>query len=195
VDPFDVSLSFSDEMMVASTRNLTPADLAQEATLNAEDRVVAALVYGSAYPDEITETTGLARGTVKNKITALKKAGRVETTGEIRNQMEQVRLVAPRHRPIKESAASATPETITVAGLFANPPDWLVTQLEVYRKNPARHKKPLCAAVADVVLGDRVSFGVSRPLPCIVLRTRSTDVEDSFPGHYFNATNQRSRLR
>jgi hypothetical protein len=154
VDPFDVSLSFSDEMIVASTRDLTPADLAQEATLNAEDRVAAALEDGPAYPDEITETTGLARGTVKNKITALKKAGRAETTGEIRSQMERVQLVAPRHRPIKGSAASATPETDTVAGLFANPPDWLVTQLEVYRKNPARHLKPLCAAVAAVVLED-----------------------------------------
>jgi hypothetical protein len=74
-DPFDVSLSFSDEMIIASTRDLTPADLAQEATLNAEDRVVAALEDGPAYPDEITETTGLAHSTVKNKINVLKKAG------------------------------------------------------------------------------------------------------------------------
>jgi DNA-binding transcriptional ArsR family regulator len=153
-DPFDVSLSFSDEMIVASTRDLAPADRAQEATLNAEDRVVAALEDGPAYPDEIADTTGLARGTVKNKITALKKAGRVETTREIRSQMEQVRLVAPRHRPIKGSAVSATHDKSTVAGLFADPPDWLVTQLKVYRKNPARHKKPLCAAVAAIVLGD-----------------------------------------
>ena len=96
-----MSLSFSDEMIVASTRELTPADLAQEATLNAEDRVVAALEDGAAYPDEIAETTGLARGTVKNKITALKKVGRVQITGEVRTQMERVRLVAPRHRPIR----------------------------------------------------------------------------------------------
>jgi hypothetical protein len=155
-DPFDVSLSFSDEMIVASTRDLTPADRAQEATLNAEDRVVAALEDGPAYPDEIAETTGLARGTVKNKITALKKAGRVETTGEIRSQMEQVRLVAPRHRPIKGSAVSATHDKSTVAGLFADPPEWLVRQLKVYRKDPDRHLQPLCATVAAVVLGDGV---------------------------------------
>jgi predicted Rossmann fold nucleotide-binding protein DprA/Smf involved in DNA uptake len=96
-----VSLSFSDEMIVASTRDLTPADLAQEATLNAEDRVAAALEDGPAYPDEIAENTGLARGTAKNKITALKKARRIEITGKTRSQMEQVRLVAPRHRPIR----------------------------------------------------------------------------------------------
>ena len=130
------------------------ADLAQEATLNAEDRVAAALEDGPAYPDEIAETTGLVRGTVKNKITALKKAGRAEITGEIRSQMEQVRLVAPRHRPIKGSAVSATPDKSTVAGLFASPPDWLVTQLGVYRDNPERHLVPLCAVVAAEVLGD-----------------------------------------
>ena len=155
-DPFDVSLSFSDEMIVASTRDLTPADLAQEATLNAEDRVVAALAESPAYPDEIAEATGLARGTVKNKITALKKAERVETTGEIKNQMERVRLVAPRHRPIRGSAASAAPNTSTVAGLFADPPEWLVRQLEVYREDPNRHLPSLRAAVAAEVLGDGV---------------------------------------
>jgi hypothetical protein len=93
---------------------------------------------------------------VKNKITALKKAGRVETTEEIRGQMERVRLVAPRHRPIKGSAASATHDKSTVAGLFADPPEWLVRQLKVYRKDPDRHLQPLCATVAAVVLGDGV---------------------------------------
>jgi hypothetical protein len=48
----------------------------------------------------------------------------------------------------------AAPEVRTVAGLFANPPEWLVRQLEVYRGNPSRHLKPLCAAVAAVVLED-----------------------------------------
>jgi hypothetical protein len=70
--------------------------------------------------------------------------------------MEQVRLVAPRHRPIKGSAASATPDTSTVAGLFAHPPEWLSRQLKVYREDPDRHLRPLCAAVAAVVLGDGV---------------------------------------
>jgi hypothetical protein len=37
---------------------------------------------------------------------------------------------------------------------LANPPAWLVTQLGVYRTNPAQHLGPLCAAVAAVVLGD-----------------------------------------
>jgi hypothetical protein len=67
--------------------------------------------------------------------------------------MEQVRLVAPRHRPIKGSAASVTTDASTVAGLFAEPPEWLLRQLEVYREDPDRHLSSLCAAVAAVVLG------------------------------------------
>ena len=155
-EPFDVSLSFSDEMIIASMRDLTPSDRAQETTLNAEDRVVAALEDGPAYTDELVEATGLVRGTVKNKLTALKKAGRVETTGEIRSQMEQVRLVSPAARPIKGSAANYTPteEPSTVAEFFAHPPEWLTGQLEVYWQNPGRHFEPLCAAIAAEILGD-----------------------------------------
>jgi hypothetical protein len=41
-----------------------------------------------------------------------------------------------------------------VADFFADPPDWLPKQIEVYRKDPARHLKPLCATVAAVVLED-----------------------------------------
>src|SRR5215208_955449 len=155
-EPFDVSLSFSDEMIIASMRDLTPSDRAQETTLNAEDRVVAALEDGPAYTDELVEATGLVRGTVKNKLTALKKAGRVETTGEIRSQMEQVRLVSPAARPIKGSAANYTPteEPSTVAEFFAHPPEWLTGQLEVYWQNPGRHFEPPCAAIAAEILGD-----------------------------------------
>jgi DNA-binding transcriptional ArsR family regulator len=153
-DPFDVTLTFSTGEITASVVELTHADRAQESTLNSKDRVVAALEDGPAYPDELVEATGLTRGTVKNTITALKKARRVEITGEVRAQMEQVRLVAPAARPIKKSAADATPDTSTVAGFFASPPDWLPRQIKLYRGDPDRHIKALCGAVAAVVLGD-----------------------------------------
>ena len=42
----------------------------------------------------------------------------------------------------------------TVAEFFADPPDWLTSQLKVYRQDPERHFKPLCSAVAAVVLED-----------------------------------------
>jgi hypothetical protein len=166
VEPFDVSLSFSDEMIVTQARHLTPQDLAQESTLNAVDRVTAALEDGPAYPDEIVEATGLARSTVKNKINELKKAGRAEITGETQGQMEQVRLVDSRTRPYKEKSAKSTspaspnvvqlspPSPTTVAELFANPPSWLPTQIKKYREDPDLHFKPLCTAVTAVILED-----------------------------------------
>jgi DNA-binding NarL/FixJ family response regulator len=164
-EPFDVSLSFSDEMIVATTRDLTSADRAQEATLNAEDRVVAALADGAAYPDEIAEATGLARSTVKNKINNLKKSGRVEATGEIRGQMEQVQLADLAALPIKgKSAKSASvdpgqttldePDLISVAEFFAHAPGWLTSQLKIYDQDPQTHFRPLCTAVAAELLGD-----------------------------------------
>jgi hypothetical protein len=91
---------------------------------------------------------------VKNEINKLKKAGRVETTGEVRGQMEEVRLADSRTRPIKEKSGKSTPDKGTVADLFAEPPGWLVKQLGVYRKDPAKHLAPLCAAVAAVILED-----------------------------------------
>ncbi len=106
-DPFDVALSFSDEKITASIRELAPTERAQETTLNSKDRVVAALEDGPAFPDELVEITGLTRGTVKNAVTALKRAGMVETTGEAQGRMEQVRLSALTALPIKGSAVSA----------------------------------------------------------------------------------------
>ncbi len=107
-DPFDVTLTFSTEEITASVRELTPADRAQETTLNATDRVLAALEDGPAYPDELAESTGLARSTIKNEINKLKKAERVETTGETKGQMEQVRLVDSRTSLYREKSAKST---------------------------------------------------------------------------------------
>ncbi len=163
-DPFDVTFAFAGEEISASVVELTPADRAREATLNARDRVLAALEDGSAYPDDLVDSTGLARSTIKNEINKLKKAGRVEKTGEVRGQMEEIRLADSRTRPIKEKSTKSTSRepARTVAGLFANPPDWLLTQLELYRGHPERHVKPLCSAVAAVVLGDGTRGGEVR---------------------------------
>ena len=160
-DPFDVTLTFSPEEISAFVTELTSSDRAQEATLNARDRVQAALEDGPAYPDDLVESTGLARSTVKNEINKLKKAGRVEKTGEFRGQMEEIRLADSRTRPIKEKSAKSTAAS-TVAGLFADPPGWLSRQLETYRDDPDRHIKPLCAAVAAVILGDGACGGEVR---------------------------------
>ena len=155
-DPFDVELTFSEEEISARVRELTPSDRAQESTLNARDRVIAALEDGPAYPDELAESTGLARSTIKNEVNRLKKAERVEKTGEVQGKMEEVRLTDLRTRPIKEKSVKSVSNPTTVAELFANPPLWLPGQLAVYRQDPDRHIEPLCSAVAAVVLGDGV---------------------------------------
>jgi hypothetical protein len=174
VEPFDVSLSFSDEMIVTTTRVLAPADRAQEQTLNATDRVAAALQDGPAYPDEIAEATGLARSTVKNTVNALKKAGRAEITGETQGQMEQVRLADLVDLPIKEKSAksarpgegenllSTTPTSevdapTTVAEILSNPPDWMEAAIKGYQEDPFRWVEPLCMGVATALGADTVS--------------------------------------
>jgi len=171
-DPFDVALSFSEEKISASVRELTSADRAQETTLNARDRVLAALEDGPAHPDDLVESTGLARSTIKNELNRLKKAERVEKTGQTRGQMEEVRLTALADSwtsPIRGKSAKSTGDAgpdgglfadenklPTVAELFANPPNWLRLQVEMYRKDPERHLKALCAAVAAAVFEEPI---------------------------------------
>ena len=176
-DPFDVELTFSPEEISASVRELTPSDRAQEATLNARDRVLAALEDGPAYPDELAESTGLARSTIKNEVNRLKKAERVEKTGEVQGKMEEVRLtdlrtlpireksvktvsnpapvVVDLHtHPIKEKYAKPTPDGRTVADLFQDPPPWLRRQMNEYHVDPSRHLGPLATAVASALFDD-----------------------------------------
>ena len=77
---------------------LDAADLAEEGTLNATDRVKLALEEGSAYPLEIAKVTGLSPKTVRNSLTKLRKSGEVVPTGKCNERgAEQVRLVS--HRP------------------------------------------------------------------------------------------------
>jgi DprA winged helix domain len=167
-DPFDVVLSFSDERITATVRDLTPADRAQETTLNSKDRVLAALEDGPAYPDELVETTGLTRGTIKNAITALKKAGRVEVTGETQGQMEQVQLVAPAARPTKGSATSAAADMTPgqrIVSMLRNPPAWLAEQLKLCREDPDRLIPPTCRTISmEVYEGDPSRWEEVKPV-------------------------------
>ncbi len=80
-DPFGAKITFGDSVIV-ETEGLDDADLAEEGTLNATDRVKLALNDGPAFADEIAERTALAVGTVKNALTKLRRSGEVEATGE-----------------------------------------------------------------------------------------------------------------
>jgi hypothetical protein len=94
-EPFGVKLSFTEQAVSLEAIELDASELAEEATLNATDRVKLALENGPAYPWEIAEHTGLAVKTVKNVLTGLRKKGVVEPTGEVESRTEQVRLTVP----------------------------------------------------------------------------------------------------
>ncbi|MDP9474798.1 MAG: AAA family ATPase [Actinomycetota bacterium] len=91
-DPFGIELSFSEEQVRLDRMELGAEDLREEDTLNSNDRVLLALVDGPAFPDAVAESTGLARQTVKNALTKLRREELVEPTGERERQAEQVRL-------------------------------------------------------------------------------------------------------
>ena len=168
-EPIEVKTTFSADAIALETVATEDTDRAVEETLSARDRVLAAVrALGEAGPNAIHEACGgtLSKGTVKNEVTKLRSSGVVEDTGEIEpGGGKVVRIADPgrdqdrhRHRTFKgdddDDDSSEPADTSNVAGLFANPPDWLPKQIEVYRKDPARHLKPLCATVAAVVLGD-----------------------------------------
>jgi hypothetical protein len=91
-DPFDVLLTFRQGKITAEPIEVDATELAGEATLNADDRVLLALDAGAAFPDELAERTRLAKGTVQNCLTRLRKCGEVEDTDHVKGRARQVRL-------------------------------------------------------------------------------------------------------
>ncbi len=94
-EPFAAKLVFTEDAITIEPVELGAAELAEEATLNAADRVRLALEDGPAYPDEIAAHTGLALKTVQNTLTGLRKRGTVKTTGKVLGRAEQVELGVP----------------------------------------------------------------------------------------------------
>jgi hypothetical protein len=124
---------------------------------------------GKATAEAVHKATGINLQTVRNAISELVNEGQLVDTGE---KDGRSRIVIPHSRTTQgmgtgtnfsqespglgEDAVGGADDTgyQTVGALFANQPGWLYTQLKVYRENPEQHIKPLCAAVAAVVLGD-----------------------------------------
>jgi len=63
--------------------------------MNVKNRILLALEDGPMFPDELAEAVDAKPKTVKNKLSDLRKAGKVEDTGEVRGQSHQVRLAPP----------------------------------------------------------------------------------------------------
>jgi len=94
--PFGAKLEFGEERVTLHAEELDAADLAEEGTLNAADRLRFALQDEPAYPEELAEDTGIHIKTVRNTLSKLRKAGEVERTEEVdAGGSKQVRLVVP----------------------------------------------------------------------------------------------------
>jgi DNA-binding transcriptional ArsR family regulator len=95
LEPFGISVSFEADKVSIAERELEAAELAEEGTLNAKDRVLMALAEGPTFLADIAEATRLELGTVKNALTALRKLGKVESTGTKDHRgSNEVRLVS-----------------------------------------------------------------------------------------------------
>jgi len=77
---------------------LDAAELAEEQTLNATERVKLALEAGPAFQMEIADTTELKLQTVKNALSKLRRSGDVEDTGKMDEQSKQVSLMSPHYK-------------------------------------------------------------------------------------------------
>jgi hypothetical protein len=165
--PFGVRFTFAEKKVVVEAIDLQDTELVDEAYVPVKDRIVAALKPGEATIRDLAELTGAEVGTIRNKISELKGEEVVADAG-YRGREKLYSLLSSSQNSYRESGDDDNKPS-TVAGLLADPPGWLVTQLGVYRKDPQKHIKPLCAAVAAVVLedgarGDEVREEVERIL-------------------------------
>jgi DNA-binding transcriptional ArsR family regulator len=150
IDPIGVRFTFEEKKVSMGPYALPDEELLEEESRPVKERILVALRLEGATNKQLQQITGASEGTIRNKLSELRSDGLITDDGK---RPVTYRLVSssPEH-PRGDDSDDTSPTT--VAELFANPPDWLVRQLEVYRKNPGRHLKPLCAAVAAVVLGD-----------------------------------------
>ncbi len=95
LEPFGVKVTWGHERIDIEPDELSQADLAEESTLTVSKRILLALEDGPAYPKELAETLSVEPKTVKNRLSDLRKSGKVEDMGQEHNQSRQVRLSQP----------------------------------------------------------------------------------------------------
>jgi hypothetical protein len=150
IDPIGVRFTFEEKKVSVRTYDLPDEELLEEESRPVKERILVALRLEGATNKQLQQSTGASEGTIRNKLSELRAEGLIADDGK---------------RPVTYNLVSSSPvhprgddsddtSSTTVASLFARPPDWLSKQLEVYRADPDRHLKPLCAAVAAVVLED-----------------------------------------
>jgi hypothetical protein len=151
IEPIGVRFTFEEKKVSIGGYDLPDEELLEEESKPVKERIRAALKLEGATIKQLVQITGASEGTIRNKLVELRNEGSIEDDGK---KPATYKLLSSSPLHTKEDDSDDDNSKPTVADLFANPPDWLVTQLEVYRKNPERHMDPLCAVVAAEVLGD-----------------------------------------
>lgn len=95
LDPFGVKVTWEFEKITVEPDQLSQADLAEEESVRVIKRIITALEQGPKYPDELAEALGVEVKTVKNRLSTLRREGKIEDTGEKHKQARQVSLVSP----------------------------------------------------------------------------------------------------
>jgi DNA-binding transcriptional ArsR family regulator len=149
IDPIGVRFTFEEKKVSMETYNLPDEELVEEESRPVKERILVALRLEGATNKQLQQITGASEGTIRNKLSELRTDGLITDDGK--RPVTYTLVSSPAH---PRGGDSDDTSYQAVSRLFANPPDWLVTQLKVYRENPELHIKPLCAAVAAVVLGD-----------------------------------------
>jgi hypothetical protein len=145
----------------AVTCSWTAQGDAQTYRLNKERREIVELLEREDEPmgpKEVADTLGKDYSATRQMMSRMNKDGQLNQEG----YGKYVPSGGPSHSSHSSHTSTngsgvtgVTPvDPSIVAGLFANPPEWLTTQLDQYHKDPARYLRPLCAAVATEVLLD-----------------------------------------
>ncbi len=150
MEPLGVRFTFEEKKVSMGTYDLPDEELVEEESKPVKERILIALRLEGATNKQLQQITGASEGTVRNKLSELRNAGLITDDGR-RPATYQLVSSSPAHPRGSDDDDTRKP---TVAGLFADPPEWLKKQLVVFADDPDRHLRPLCGAVAAVVLGD-----------------------------------------
>jgi DNA-binding transcriptional ArsR family regulator len=150
IDPVGVRFTFAEKKVSMGTYALPDEELLEEESRPVKERILVALRLEGATNKQLQQITGASEGTVRNKLSELRTAGMIVDDGK---RPATYNLVSSSPEHPRGSDSDDTSKT-TVSSLFANPPEWLHKQLELYHADPDRHLEALCNAVGAAVFGE-----------------------------------------
>src|SRR5215211_4437821 len=150
IDPVGLRFTFEEKKVSIGPYALPDEELLEEESRPVKERILVALRLEGATNKQLQQITGASEGTIRNKLSELRTDGLITDDGK-RPVTYNLVSSSPVHTRGDDGDDTSNP---TVAGFFANPPEWLPKQLKVYREDPDRHFEPLCNTIAAEVLGD-----------------------------------------